>query len=38
MPEIDRFDAEVKIYENATTGELITTVEVTDLDRDGKLS
>lgn len=36
-PDYDNFNTTVYIYENATTGDDITFVAATDLDRDGKL-
>lgn len=36
MPEEGDFESEIYLYENATTGDLITTVYATDLDRDSK--
>lgn len=33
-PSFDDFEAEIRIYENATSGDPITNVLVSDLDRD----
>lgn len=37
LPEAGDFESEIYLYENATTGDLITKVIATDLDRDSKV-
>lgn len=36
IPQVGDFAMEISLYENATTGDEITRVLVTDLDRDSK--
>lgn len=36
IPQVGDFAMEIKLYENATTGDEITRVSATDLDRDSK--
>lgn len=36
IPEEAEFEKEIYLYENATTGDFITQVVATDLDRDSK--
>lgn len=36
IPQVGDFAMEIKLYENATTGDEITRVIATDLDRDSK--
>jgi len=33
-PQLGVFESEIRLYENATTGDLITNVVITDQDRD----
>ena len=35
VPEAGEFQQEVTLYENATTGDLISQINAIDLDRDG---
>lgn len=37
VPEVGEFLTEISRYENATTGDFISRVNTTDLDRDGIL-
>jgi hypothetical protein len=36
-PETDTLEMEISLYENATDGDFIAKIDVTDLDRDGKI-